>query len=450
MSTTIYLGSFNAEKFWRDENCAKLPELIDNSTNNIIAAMDELLFPLCDPGDILLTRFPMSPVFKNFLESIGFSFTHNTRSPVKPQESVADPAEDCIFSLLKKLDEASYFQELVGPDPVFSPYAVLPQTAFAARRLGCAQLFPSVESVKKVNSKVYSHKLHDRIGLKKYGTIIRSGAQLEMAAMRIQSPKGLLLKDPYGVSGKGNLVIVMPGMLKRIERHLSVQEAKGLETCLIIEPYLDKVFDFSCQLRIDATGATNILSIQNIFNKDLAYIGSMTADEAFITFLKQRGYFEIINRVAAQIYSDGYFGDVCVDSMILKNDEIVPVVEINARKSMGLINQHMDEFLSRFGIQGYFIYYTVGYKGREVGLADILNKLAEANILFDPGKGYGVIPLSGNTLFMNRELDTTPDPEKFYKGRLYISAAASTQKKRKQLVDQTTDILRSFSFTIYK
>jgi hypothetical protein len=74
MPITISLGTFDAEKFWRDENFAKLPELNDGSTHNIIAAMDELLFPLCGPGDVLLTRFAMRPVFKNYLENNPYFF----------------------------------------------------------------------------------------------------------------------------------------------------------------------------------------------------------------------------------------------------------------------------------------------------------------------------------------------------------------------------------------
>jgi hypothetical protein len=449
MPITISLGTFDAEKFWRDENFAKLPELNDGSTHHIIAAMDELLFPLCGPGDLLLTRFAMSPVFKNYLEDIGFSLIHNTRSLQENGEKSPVSAEKCVFQLLAQRCQEPYFQELLGAGAVFNPYAILPHTAGAAGRFGGTQRFPAIESVKKVNSKIYSHELHDRLGLKKYGTIIRRNAELEEAAARIQSPKGFILKDPYGVSGKGNLVVALPGMLKRIEKHLAAQEAKGLQTCLLMEPYLDKVLDFSCQLNIDASGTTTILSIQNIYNKELAYVGSTAADTRFVDFLQQRGYFEIIDRLAAAIYHDGYFGDVCVDSMILKNDEIVPVVEINARKSMGLINQHLDRFLSRFGIKGYFIYFSTGFQGT-IQFADILAKMADAEVLFSPARGYGVIPLSGNTLFINRDLDHGGAPLKTYKGRLYISAAASTHEKRRQLVDQTAEILRSLSFTIYK
>lgn len=76
--------------------------------------------------------------------------------------------------------------------------------------------------------------------------------------------------------------------------------------------------------------------------------------------------------------------------------------------------------------------------------------MADAEVLFSPARGFGVIPLSGHTLFINRDLDYGGAPQKTYKGRLYISAAASTHEKRRQLVEQTAEILRSLSFTIYK
>src|SRR5690606_8096107 len=43
----------------------------------IVAAMDELLFPLCQPGDLLLTHYPMDPALADYLARIGFRFERN-------------------------------------------------------------------------------------------------------------------------------------------------------------------------------------------------------------------------------------------------------------------------------------------------------------------------------------------------------------------------------------
>src|SRR5512143_1345868 len=74
---TVHLGTFDAEAFWRDSDLARLPALPDPAAGRIVAAMDELLFPTCQPGDLLLTRLPMDASLADYLERIGFVFERN-------------------------------------------------------------------------------------------------------------------------------------------------------------------------------------------------------------------------------------------------------------------------------------------------------------------------------------------------------------------------------------
>jgi hypothetical protein len=61
-SKTVHLGTFDAEAFWRDPELARLPALPDPAAERIVSAMDELLFPACQPGDLLITRLPWMPL----------------------------------------------------------------------------------------------------------------------------------------------------------------------------------------------------------------------------------------------------------------------------------------------------------------------------------------------------------------------------------------------------
>ena len=57
------------------------------------------------------------------------------------------------------------------------------------------------------------------------------------------------------MSGKGNQLIETHRSLQRIAKHLSAQVAAGKRVRLILEPYLRKRSDFSCQFRINDDGA---------------------------------------------------------------------------------------------------------------------------------------------------------------------------------------------------
>lgn len=448
MSKTLVMGSFDAEKYWRPEGYSKLPELEDKNAAHIIACMDELLFPLCNTGDLLLNRFKMNPVFKSYLEQLGFEFSNNRQDLYELGNEQFNSDKACVFELLSRRIIEPYFQEILEDVSALNTYAILPATAGICGRLGIKKVYPEIEIIKKVNSKIYSHKLHDRLGLKKYGTIINRGADITQLAAEYDDGRGIILKDAFGVSGKGNVLISSPGILKRIADYIVSQEKRGLQTCFILETYLEKQSDFSCQIKIDPDGKMSILSIQNIINNNFSYAGSMTADQDFVDYLDRRGYFTVMQRVAGELFKDGYSGDVCIDSMILTNGEIVPVVEINARKSMGLINHYLDHYLSKFSLKGYFFFFMVGFKGK-VQMDDILNKLDNLNLLFKPNCKAGIIPLSCNSLFINRELDSASDQNKTYKGRLYITAAANCKEESLGLVEKTKRILDSLSFTVY-
>lgn len=448
MSKTVVMGSFDAEKYWRPEGYSRLPELEDKKATQIIACMDELLFPLCNRGDLLLNRFKMNPVFKSYLEQLGFEFSNNRQDLYELGNDQFNPDKACVFELLSRRIKEPYFQEILKDVSALNTYAILPATAGICERLGIKNVYPEIENVKKVNSKIYSHKLHERIGLKKYGTIINRGADITQLAAKYDDGRGIILKDAFGVSGKGNALISSPGILKRITDYIISQEKRGLQTCFIMEPFLEKRSDFSCQIKIDPYGNMTILSIQKIINNNFSYAGSMTADQDFVDYLDQRGYFTVMEKIAGELFKDGYSGDVCIDSMILADGEIVPVVEINARKSMGLINHYLDHYLSKFSLKGYFYFFAVGYKGK-VQMDDILTKLDDLNLLFKPTCKSGIIPLSCNSLFINREMDNDSDQNKTYKGRLYITAAANCKEASWGLVEKTKRILDSLSFTVY-
>jgi hypothetical protein len=298
-------------------------------------------------------------------------------------------------------------------------FAVLPEANRLSELYRKQVDYPKIEVINKVNSKMYSSNLNLKLNTNNEIKLVYSSAELYEEGKKYLNKGSIIIKDSFGVSGKGNQIITSEGILKRIVSYIEMQEKKGKRVELIVEPLLDKIKDFSCQFKVYKDGSFEILSIQEVRNTGLAYLGSYTPDKAFVDFIDKRGYFQVIERVAEQLYKDGYYGDVCIDSMVLKDQSLCPIVEINARKSMSLIKHNMDQYAQKIGLCCGFTSINVSFSNK-VEYSDILEVLLKNNILFRPYSDSGVMPLTSNTIFINRELDSERTLNS-YKGRLYFS-----------------------------
>jgi hypothetical protein len=462
---TVHLGTMSAEDYWRDPGLARLPALPDPAAERIVAAMDELLFPLCQPGDLLLTRHPMDPALADYLARSGFRFEHNR----VPLDDGAGDSKASVFGLLQQADPG-VVHELLSDVQRVAPYAVLPDTEAFCRRYGLFDDGPALAAVTKVNSKAYSHQLAVALGLKDYGCVVESAAELVERGRRYlvadgtgksaignraygdaaarDTRGGLLVKDPFGVSGKGNLLVQSEGMLERIGAHLAAQERAGKKVSLLLEPFLAKELDFSCQMRIDADGTAHCLSLQQMHNQQLSYQGSSRLGDEQAAFLERAGYMRQMEAVAAQVYRDGYWGDLCIDSMVLQGGTVAPVVEINARQSMGLINHSLEQFFDQDQLPSHLGFLSLGYVG-SLWYAEFLDEIKRAGLLFNQGQRRGVVPLSANALTINMNShDQHRPPGKARKGRLYYAILAR-REERQPWLDRLRSFCRETGFLLY-
>lgn len=442
----LVMGAFDAERFWRDPNLAKLPAYTDAESENIVAAMDELMFPFCSADDMLVTRYAMDPYFKQYLIAAGFSFQSSPtdlehRSGEQSRGGNRNIFELAISSAERKERLAAYCR----PGARLSPFAVIPHADSFAAEYGLQYLLPSVETVKKVNSKLYSAELNKQLLGQTYSRTVCSGREL-LAEGEQQLQRGaLLIKDDFGVSGKGNLLIDSPAMLERMVSYISAQEKKGKDVRFLIEPLLDKEADFSCQFHVDAQGEYSLIAVQRLDNRGFAYQGSYSADQAFMQTLYKQGYFEQMKAVAHELHAAGYFGHVCIDSMSLTDGRIVPVVEINARKSMSLIKHGVDRHLARYGLEGSMTNLTVRFSN-QLRAEQLLAAFEQEGLLYTKERTSGIMPLSANTLFINRTLQEEHS-QRDVKGRFYCSVVGRPEE-RGMLLGKTKQLLESLAFKI--
>ena len=185
--------------------------------------MDELLFPLCEPGDALLTRYAMDDALADYLERVGFRFERN-RTALEDGGAAAGGLDLCA-------GVRGGGGRPAGPVTRRAARGALcrPRRHGGILRGAAASIYdgPPIDTVRKVNSKIYSHQVAVELGLKDYGCVVDSAAATVDQGRRMLAQGGLLLKDPFGVSGKGNLLVTSEGMLQRIAAHLADARARG-------------------------------------------------------------------------------------------------------------------------------------------------------------------------------------------------------------------------------
>jgi len=462
------MGTFDPETRWRDSQIARLPSMPDKDRESIVLCMDELLFPFCGPEDVLYSRCKIDPALQEYLDGLGFSFhTHYHFDLNDAKEPLPDPDvfKRCMFRLA--VDQAEHIKpanrvlQAVGSGyrsgaagAVLSPYAITADTEAYLHAAGPFGPLPDLETVVRVNSKLYSNLLLARIGEKCYGTEVNSAAEMEAAGHNLLKRGPYLLKDPFGVSGKGNLLIHSEMMQRRIADHLHKQEGSGLRSQFLLEPLLPKETDFSSHWYIHESGKKEFISVQRMINHQQNYSGSIQADEAFIGKLEKAGYFNVMEQSLRLMANDGYHGFVCFDSMILEDGEVVPIVEINARKSMGLINAHLDKCWEPYGHSGWLTFLSLGLPEGFV-FGTLMRALRDSGLLLAAPWGYGIVPLSSNTVMVNEILtrrrieEGTPIKRSMPKGRLYVAVVGHDDGQRSELVNSLRQVLADLSVRVY-
>lgn len=429
----LILGDFSAERFWEDGNSARLPRMNVGDFQRIVMAMEELQVLFSNPDDIVYTRGAMDREWMEYLQHIGLKCVN--RFPDAQCYEYGTSVSEIL------LHDGSKNESFEGME--IDPFAVDSYTQKAIEKYRLSGKIPGGREVQKVNSKIYSTKMREYLGLNNCAVEVHSMEDLENSIKELGNKAGsLLLKEEYGVSGQGNLLLQSASMAAKAISLIRRQAEKGREINFVVEPYLSKEADFSFQFYISQTGEYKPVSAYEIWNTGLAYRGSKNMGGKMRDVLEKSGYFSIMERVASRLFQDGYWGDVCVDSMLVENGRIEPIVEINARKSMGLLKHQADLFLSQFGTVGAFSFFNFYSDDDGSGFSAIEDCLKKNGLLFSQGKPKGIILLSEKTMHINKK-------EKGYQGRVYFLSAGENEAMAELLMEEFKKVMMSLKYNIF-
>jgi hypothetical protein len=361
-----------------------LPTVRTEQSVLIASAMDEVLCAGAGPDDVVATGRAVNPVLAGALHQASLDC-----------HMVVVPGRDDVpvEVRLSRPATAPWLDVSGCLDPV--PYAVVPGTHAVAGQCGGPARLPSLPTVSLVNSKTWSNGLVQALGLFGAAAIGRSPAEVRRLAGAADSAQ-VVLKDPYGVCGQGALTVATPRILDTVVRVLERQADRGANVELLVQPLFPVAESFSGHLVIDPSGGITLLGFQRTMNDGFAYAGSGPVPPELERTLERSGYPDVLIEVGKILFQAGYHGPVCVDSLLLTDDTIVPVLEINARQSMGLLSLRLNERVADRAV-------TARLRSRHTRVDDanfterLIERLRASGLLW-PGHGRGVMPLASGPL----------------------------------------------------
>jgi hypothetical protein len=207
-----------------------------------------------------------------------------------------------------------------GPSQLIAEWASVHNIAYQ---------IPDWRIVKEVNSKQFSFENSPKLP---QATLLTNETQARHWLQSFAGPK--VLKSCFGVSGKGHLLIEN-ATWDRIAGFLHAEWKKDLP--VIAEPWVKRILDFSTQWLIENgqiiyVGAT---LCQNDARGQYQYNEVGGEKQWWHPYLTQHK--KQVEPLLTSIADRGFFGNLGIDAMLYELDGIKlhPVVEINARKTMG-------------------------------------------------------------------------------------------------------------------
>lgn len=190
------------------------------------------------------------------------------------------------------------------------------------------------------------------------GRICKSLEEIDIAiaALRTETPSAIALKAPFGASGQKNRRLLADEPFTEAVRRWA-QRILTEQQALVVEPWLERVWDFSVQFEMDDTRLEKVALI-HLFNDQRGQFRACECGPRFgqglpnevARFLMGNGkagaesplrlYDGIIRELlCAGLKSAGYRGPVGVDAFVYRAPGgalgLQPIVEINPRYTMG-------------------------------------------------------------------------------------------------------------------
>jgi hypothetical protein len=381
ISSRLLVGGFSAEEEWGGADRIQLSPWRPSveSTSDVAAGMSELLGLLSDSRDRVGVLVPPDDALAETYGRLG-SDVHWTLCPVYAHGIASEHARARI-----------------------QPFAVTARLAAYFTSSGQRWPFPKFQTIARVNSKCWSNEVRSAF-MRIDAASASTASQVDSAARTLLSQGPIVIKEDFGVSGKGNCVVRELSQLRSLVRLIELQERQDKRGGFVIEPLLDKLIDFSGHFTVHEDGRTHFDGFRQMLNVGHRYVASFALPDPIQRRLQAGSYFREVDIVLGALIKERYFGPVCIDGLMLCDGSVISTLEVNARTSMGRLSLALDDKAMRHDLQSLLFTMRVRAGLRQSDsaqedrlFASVLTELDRRRVLYERGASGRFLLLGGST-----------------------------------------------------
>ncbi|MFY1693128.1 ATP-grasp domain-containing protein [Plantactinospora sp. WMMB782] len=425
----VLVCNFEAENWWAEGHVG-LPAPRFSAPTSVVARMEEHGILLAGADDVLLLKHPLDPGYRDYLSRLGMPLPtvlvpENVRADRSTTEDVLDSPE-----LLRRLAALG----AAGARLLPMGTTVLEQKL--ADRCGLPLAVPDATTFARVNSKIYSRRLTEAAGLRAVpGDCCETRDDLAAVLGRrraaLTDGVRLVVKDAYGVSGKGLLLLDRPETADRLLRMVDRRAERTGDDRLhvVVEEWVEKSHDLNYQLTVSADGRATLDFVKRAITENGVHKGHLMP--VALTPAQQAELTRAVEAVGARLHTDGYAGVVGVDAVVATGGELYPVLEINARLNMSSYQGGVTELCQRPGQVALARHYPLRLAA-PVSFAEVARTLAP---VLDRDDGQRFVVTCFGTV--NADADRPPP----FDGRLYALLVAADPERLSALDDAAGALL---------
>ncbi|MFI5776803.1 ATP-grasp domain-containing protein [Nocardia sp. NPDC051570] len=431
-ASLVFLGNFEVEGRWAIGELG-LRGVAFEAGRAVVNRMDEFALLLATGTDYVVLKKEPDADYLSYLADLGLELPR-ILAPGRqdPQRMVTEDAlaDSATIARLTRLADAGCW---------LAPHGVSTLEEQLAERSGLRLAAPGAAICKAVNSKIYSRRLADELGLRQArgwacDTVAEWDEAVAGARALLAAERKVVVKDAFGVSGKGIAVMETVQRLDRLHRMIARGAARAGHgrVGLVVEEWVAKDRDLNYQFTVGRDGA-----VRFDFVKEALTDGGVHKGHRFPAALTTAQLDELrdsAQRIGTRLARDGYFGVVGVDALVDPDGGLYPLLEINARNNMSTYQALVQETFAGAGKVALARHYVLRLR-TELTFEQLRRRLD--GVLLDRGNGNGL--LVNNFATVNAAAPVRGSArERSFDGRLYGMLVASSADRLTALDNEIT------------
>jgi D-alanine-D-alanine ligase-like ATP-grasp enzyme len=335
----VFLGNIEVEEQWaRGE--PGLPTISSAAAKAVTHRMDELALLLGGEPDSVALKAEPDPGYAAYLAEYGLSL------PKLLAVAAQQPGRTVTLDLLEDPVCRARLSELGAAGAYLAPHGMSEWEQRLAEECGLGLATSPAELSKRVNSKIFSRRLADRLGLRQPDGLCCEtpedlGGAVDFVADQLAAGRKAVVKDAFGVSGKGVMVVDDERRLAWLRRTAQRARRRGEGLRLVVEEWIGKRADLNYQVTIARDG-----SVSFDFDKEAITEGGVHKGHRMPPRLTPGQTEEIRTaglKIGAALAEEGYQGVAGMDALIATDETVYPMIEINARFNMSTYQAALHE-----------------------------------------------------------------------------------------------------------